>query len=208
MNVLHHPVPYTLQVLPHSLFRFFGVLLSQGLDDPSVVCQGHLHPVRHPQGGETEHANIIMESGNELNEPAGVGEENDGLVKLEILPRIALDVLLPERFPEVSQARFQLGQAGLGDLFRSQAGGQSFQVFPDEEELVYVLFRELNDEGPSLGKDLHQAFLLQTVDGLPDRSPADAQGPGQFPFVQLRPRGDLSLQNNPFQFLVSLTSQR
>ena len=178
MDILHHSVSHPLEVLPHPLFRLFRLLLSQGFEDPSMVGQGSLHPVRHPQGGEAEHANIIVESGNELDEPAGIGEKNDGLVKLEILPGITLNILLPERFFKTFEAGLQLGQAGRSDLFRCQAGGQSFQVLPDEEELVHVLFRELNDKSPPLGKNLHQSFLLQAVDGLPDRSPTDAQRSG------------------------------
>lgn len=208
MDVLHHPIPHPLKVLPHPPFRFLRVFLAHGFDDPAMIGQGGFHAVRNPPGGETEHANMVEKQRYEFHKPAGVGEKNDGLMKLEVLPGITLDVLLLEGFLKAFHAGFQLRQAGRGDLLRRQAGGQPFQVLPNEEKLVHVFFGELDDEGPPLGKDLHQPFLLQPVDGLPDGSPADPQGFGQLPFVQLFPGADLSLQDDPSQLLVGLASER
>jgi len=74
-----------------------------------------------------------MKTGNQLNEPPGVRERDDTLVKFEVFSRIALYVLLAEGFLEALDAGFQLGQAGLSYPLRSQASRQSFQVFADEE---------------------------------------------------------------------------
>ena len=74
-----------------------------------------------------------MKTGDQLDEPPGVGERDDTLMKFEILPGIALDVLLAEGFLKALDAAFQPGQAGFSYPLRSQASRQSFQVFADEE---------------------------------------------------------------------------
>ena len=53
-----------------------------------------------------------MKAGDKLDEPSGVREDNDALVKFEVFPGISLDVLLAERFLETLDAGFQLRQAG------------------------------------------------------------------------------------------------
>jgi len=130
---------------------------------------------------------MVVQRGDELDETAGIGEENDGLMELQIFPGVALDVFLPERFLEAFYAGFQLGQAGRGYSFRRQARRQPFQVLPDQEEFVHVPGGELDDKGSPLGEDLYQPFLLQPVDGLPDGSTADPQGLGQGPSFSFPP---------------------
>ena len=76
---------------------------------------------------------MVEKQRDEFIEAPRVGEKNDGLVKLEILPGIPLDVLLLEGFFKAFHTGFQLGQADRSDLLRRQAGGQPFQVLPDEE---------------------------------------------------------------------------
>lgn len=47
-----------------------------------------------------------MEAGDELNEPSGVGEDHDTLMKLEILPGIPLDILFVKWLLEALNAGF------------------------------------------------------------------------------------------------------
>jgi len=120
-------------VLPHPLLRLFRILPPERLDDVPVLSQGRFHSIRKSPGGESKDTNMIMEAGHQLDEPAGIREGNDALVKLEVLPGIALDVFLAERFFEAPDAGFQPGQTGVRYPLRSQASGQSFKVFADEE---------------------------------------------------------------------------
>ena len=62
---------------------------------------------------------MIMKAGYQLDEPPGVREGNDVLVKLEVLPGIALYLFLAEGFLEAVDAGFQPSQTGFGYSLRS-----------------------------------------------------------------------------------------
>ncbi len=120
-------------MLPHPLLRFLRILLPEGLDDGLMLFEGRFHSIRKASRGQAEDTDMIVKTGDQLNEPPGVRERDNTLMKFEVLPGIALDVLLAERFLEALEAGFQPGQTGFRYPFRSQASRQSFQVFADEE---------------------------------------------------------------------------
>ena len=143
-----------------------------------------------------------------MDESPGAGERNDALVKLEVLPGIALYVFIAEGFLKSVNAEFQLGQVGIGNSLRSQARGQALQILADQKKLEDVFFRKLHDKGAPLGKNFHQSLFFQPIDRFPNRSSADPKGLGQLDFVQLFSGRNPSFQDDAFQFLVRLTSQR
>ncbi len=147
-----------------------------------------------------------MKAVDQLDEPPGIRERNDALVKFEVLPGIALYVFLTEGFLEASDAGFQPYQAGFGYSLRNQARCQAFQIFADKKKFKDVFFGKLHNKGAPLGKNFHQSLFFQTVDGFPNRGPADAEGFRQVPFVQLFSGRYPSFQDDAFQFLVGPTS--
>ena len=50
-----------------------------------------------------------MKAGDKLDEPSGVREDNDALVKFEVFPGISLDIFLAVRFFKTLNTRFEFG---------------------------------------------------------------------------------------------------
>lgn len=147
-----------------------------------------------------------MKSGDQIDQPPGLGDHNNRLVKLEILAGIPLGILLGERLLEPQKAGLQLGQVAFVDLASSQIGGQALQILSNQEKLEDVLFGKPDDEGTSLRKNFHQALLFQPVDGFAHGRSTDAQGLGQLAFIQLSSRRNPPFQYDAFQLLVGLVS--
>ncbi len=92
---------------PHQTLRLLRILSSKGLDEALMLSQGSLHPAGQSHGGEAEDTNVIIQGGDQIGQPPGIGEHDDGLMKFEILPGIPLDISLAVRLFKTLNAGFE-----------------------------------------------------------------------------------------------------
>lgn len=130
------------------------------------------------------------------------------MVKFQVFPGISVDIFLAEGLLKSFDARFQLCEAPIINFLRYHGGSQPLQVFPNEKQFKNILFRKLDDESPSLGKNFNKSFLFKTIDRFPHRSPTDSQRFGDFALLDPFPRIQLAIKNNAFQSFISLASKR
>jgi len=149
-DILHDAVPHVTDVLPHPAFRHLGTSLAECLEEVPVFIEGSLHPAGHPHGGETKNPDVVVQGGDKADEALRLGELNDSLMEFKILSGVSADF-----FSSNGSAKPRLQIPVWPDLFRSSwwppTGRQAFEVLPDQEKLVNILFRELDDVSPLWG---------------------------------------------------------
>ena len=195
-------------MLSHPPLGFFRLPRPHRLNDAPVLFEGGFHTRRKTPGRQPKNSDVVAEGGNQADETAGLRKGYNGLVKFQVFLSISLDIFLRERLLESLYAGLQFHEAGLADFLCSHGSSQPFKAFADEKKLEDILLRKLNDKSAPLGKNFDKAFLLQAIDRLPNRSPADPQRLGNFALLDLFSRIHLPIENDAFQPLIGLTSKR
>ena len=102
------------------------------------------------------------------------------------------------------QFRDQCDPVGSG---ADHTGGQPFERGPDLEHVQDLRVGQCPDGQPPPVTGLDQALLLQLAQRLPQGSPRDAEGGGQFRFDQPGARGDLTGGDGVAQLVEGLLAQ-